>query len=144
MIRFGEIMEIDPTRGLARVRLADHDGLATWWLKVLQPKTLHDKAYWMPDIGEHVACMLDAKGEEGVILGAVYSSADATPETDPEIRRIVHKDGAVEAYDRAGHHWTLDVPAGGSITVRIGRTSLVLTDAETVLTTPQFRGVKAE
>lgn len=142
MIRYGDVVEIDPAAATARVRFPDHDGVVSWWLNVLQRKTLKDRDYWMPDLGEHVACVLDEREEAGVILGAVYSQADQPPEQDPDIRRTVHHDGAVEAYDRKNHLWQLEVPATGMIEIRIGRSSLVMTDAGVVLTTPQFRGAK--
>lgn len=143
MIRYGEVVEIDPARSLARLRFADRDGMVSWWLQVLQRKTLKDRSYWMPDVGEHVAAVLDEREEAGVILGAVYSEADPPPESDPDVRRTVHFDGAVEAYDRKNHLWQLEVPAAGTIEIRIGRTSLVMTDAGVVLTSPRFDGVKA-
>lgn len=143
MIRYGTIVQIDPARCTARVQFPDHDGVVSWWLQVLQSKTLKDRTYWMPDIGEHVACVMDEREEAGVILGAVYSEADPPPEDDPDVRRTVHHDGAIEVYDRKNHLWKLDVPEAGEIEIRIGRSSIVMSDAEIVLTTPQFRGVKA-
>lgn len=142
-VRYGVVAALDPVAVAVRVRFPDHDDVVSWWLKVVQPKTLHDKAYWMPDVGEHVVCLMDAGEEAGVVLGAIYSTADPAPEQDPDIRRTVHKDGAVESYDRKNHQLTLDVPVGGSITIRIGRSSIVMTDDEVVLTAPQFRGVQA-
>ncbi|MDD3688023.1 MAG: hypothetical protein PHE56_14840, partial [Bacteroidales bacterium] len=41
--------------------------------------TQKDKFYALPDIGEHVACLMDDNSEEGVILGAIYSALDETP-----------------------------------------------------------------
>ena len=78
MLKFGVVTNINPTLAQARVQFADDDVLS-YWLPVLQQKTQKDKFYAIPDIGEQVACMMDEKSEEGVILGAIYSSADATP-----------------------------------------------------------------
>ena len=37
------------------------------------------------------------------------------------------KDGAFARYDRAGHHYRLEVPAGGSITFAIGNSEFIMT-----------------
>ena len=65
MLRFGIVSQIDPINVQARVSFED-DESTSFWLPVLQTKTLKDKFYAMPDIGE----------EDGVILGAIYSTED--------------------------------------------------------------------
>lgn len=75
MLRFGIVSQIDPINVLARVNFGDDD-LTSFWLPVLQTKTLKDKFYVMPDVGEQVACLMDENSEDGVILGAIYSSED--------------------------------------------------------------------
>ena len=78
MLKFGIVTNINPTLAQARVQFAEDD-ILSYWLPILQQKTLKDKFYAIPDIGEHVACFMDENSEEGVILGAIYSSADTTP-----------------------------------------------------------------
>lgn len=75
MLRFGIVSQINPTLVQARVNFGDDDS-TSFWLPVLQSKTMKDKFYLMPDIGEEVACLMDENSEDGVILGAVYSSED--------------------------------------------------------------------
>lgn len=75
MLRFGIVSQIDPINVQARVSFED-DESTSYWLPVLQTKTLKDKFYAMPDIGEQVACLMDANSEDGVILGAIYSTED--------------------------------------------------------------------
>lgn len=75
MLRFGIVTQINPISVQARVNFGDDDS-TSFWLPVLQTKTLKDKFYSMPDIGEQVACIMDENSEDGVILGAIYSSAD--------------------------------------------------------------------
>lgn len=41
-------------------------------------KPLKDKFYSMPDIGEQVVCLMDENSEDGVILGAIYSTEDVS------------------------------------------------------------------
>ena len=75
MLRFGIVSQIDPINVQARVSFED-DESTSFWLPVLQTKTLKDKFYAMPDIGEQVACLMDENSEDGVILGAIYSTED--------------------------------------------------------------------
>lgn len=75
MLRFGIVTQINPKLAKARVNFGDDD-LTSFWLPVLQSKTLKDKFYSMPDINEQVACLMDENSEDGVILGAIYSNED--------------------------------------------------------------------
>lgn len=75
MLRFGIVSQIDPINVQARVSFED-DESTSFWLPVLQTKTLKDKFYAMPDIGEQVVCLMDENSEDGVILGAIYSTED--------------------------------------------------------------------
>lgn len=75
MLRFGIVSQIDPINVQARVSFED-DESTSYWLPILQTKTLKDKFYAMPDIGEQVACIMDENSEDGVILGAIYSTED--------------------------------------------------------------------
>lgn len=47
--------------------------------------------------------LLDSRGEDGVIVGAVYSDADRPPVSDPNKFIVRFKDGAILEYDRATH-----------------------------------------
>ncbi|MBB2778369.1 UNVERIFIED_ORG: phage baseplate assembly protein V [Comamonas terrigena] len=97
-IKFGTVSASKP--GFARVRLPDADNMRTMWLPILYPKTQNDQACWTYDNGEQVAVLLDSRGEDGVILGAVYSEADIPPVTSPDKFAVKFKDGAVLEYDR--------------------------------------------
>ena len=54
--------------------------------------------------------LLDANGEDGVILGAVYSDVDKPPFSDKNVRGTKYADGAEFSYNRATH--TLTVKGG--------------------------------
>ena len=75
MLRFGIVSQINPLLVQARVSFED-DESTPYWLPVLQTKTLKDKFYVMPDIGELVVCLMDETSVDGVILGAIYSTVD--------------------------------------------------------------------
>ena len=80
MLRFGIVSQINPVLAQARVNFAD-DESTSYWLPIIQSKTMKDKFFVMPDIGEQVACLMDENSEDGVILGAIYSSVDLPVET---------------------------------------------------------------
>lgn len=100
-LKFGTVSASRP--GFARVRLPDFDNMRTMWLPIAYPKTQDDQSCWTYDIGEQVAVILDPRGEDGVILGAVYSNADKPPISDPNKFSIRFKDGALLEYDRGSH-----------------------------------------
>ncbi len=140
-VKFGTVSASRP--GFARVRLPDFDNMRTMWLPIAYPKTQDDQACWTYDPGEQVAVLLDARGEDGVILGAVYSSADKPPVGDPNKFAIRFKDGALLEYDRGTHVLTVAgvqkvvVTASTEILLKAGAT--VKIDAQDAETTGNLR-----
>jgi phage baseplate assembly protein V len=114
--RVGIVQEQDAQLAKVRVVFRDYDEVASWWLPVLAGKTQDDKFYWMPDIGEQVVCLMDARDEAGAVLGAIYSSADQTPINSADKLHIRFKDGTSTEYDRAAH--VLDLSFNDSARVR--------------------------
>lgn len=106
-MKFGTVSAVDEKTMRVRVRLPELDNLRTAWLPVLARKSKRDKDYWMPDLGEHVAVLLDARGEDGVVLGAIFSEADAVPVASRDKWHRRFADGAVLEYDRASHVLTI-------------------------------------
>lgn len=99
MLKFGIVTNINPTLAQARVQFADDDVLS-YWLPILQQKTQKDKFYAIPDIGEHVACLMDENSEEGVILGAIYSALDDTPANSKNQLMIKFEDESFIKFDK--------------------------------------------
>lgn len=91
--------------------------MQSWWLPVIVPKTQNDKAYWVPDIGEQVVCLMDEHDEDGAVVGAIYSTADAAPVNNPDAFHLSCKDGAAFEYNRASHALQVSIPSGGSVTI---------------------------
>jgi len=107
-LRYGFVVELDEARCRVRVRWPDLDGLISYWLRVPQAKTHHDKHYSLPDVGEHVACLLDAHGEDGLVLGAIYGQRDAAPAASAEQHHIRFADGTAIDYDRRSGRLYID------------------------------------
>lgn len=76
MLHFGIVSASDPDTCRVRVTFEDLDALVSDFLPVMQKGTRIDKAYWLPDIGEHVACLMDQNAEAGIVLGCLYNSED--------------------------------------------------------------------
>lgn len=115
MFRVGIVQELDTAAARVRVTFADYDQLRSWWLPMVVPKTQNDKAYWLPDAGEQVVCLMDAHDEAGAVLGAIYSSADPTPVNSADKWHLAFKDGAAFEYDRAAHVLSLAFADGASM-----------------------------
>ena len=109
MLRFGTITSINPKTARAKVQFAN-DGMNSYWLAVLQNRTFKDKFYSMPPIGEQVACLMDENSEEGVILGAIYTSED-TPVIETEKQYSANfEDGTLINVDKETQTLTLTFP----------------------------------
>ncbi|MEJ2793965.1 phage baseplate assembly protein V [Iodobacter sp. LRB] len=137
-LKFGVVLASKP--GFARVSLPDTDNLRTMWLPIAYPKTQDDECYWTYDSGEHVALLLDAQGEDGVIIGAIFSDADTPPVTDPNKFGIRFKDGAMLEYDRATH--TLSVTGVSKVIVEASTTIVLKADSKVTIDSPdaEFTG----
>ncbi len=133
-MKIGLVIAVDPEKCRVRVQFPDRDEVVSYWLPVMQKKTLKDKAYWMPDIQEHVVCLMDENDEFGVVIGAIYSDADAPPVNSQNKYHVVFEDGTTIEYDRSDHKLmanvqgdievaatgTINVEAGGDITITSG------------------------
>ena len=102
-LRFGIVQAQDASLGRLRVTFNEFDHLLSYWLPVVVPKTQNDKAYWLPDIGEQVVCLMDSRDEDGVVIGAIYSQVDATPVQSSDKWHVGFKDGSTFEYDRSAH-----------------------------------------
>ena len=111
----GIVTERDSSKGMVRVKFQDHDDMVSYWLPVVQRKTLKNKYIDMPDINEHVACLMEDNYEEGVVIGAIYSNADAVPIDSNEKDHVTYKDGTTMEYDRATHTHRINYKDGTSI-----------------------------
>ncbi|MEO1750731.1 phage baseplate assembly protein V [Thiofaba sp. EF100] len=122
-LKFGFVAALDEALGLVRCRVPDMDDLETWWLPVLVAKTHRDQHWHLPDVGEHVALLLDARGEVGVVLGAIFSQRDTPPVSTVDKHHARFADGGMAEYDRASGKLTVvatgpvEVTAGGQVTV---------------------------
>lgn len=104
IMKVGEVTSLDCEHCRVRATFDDEDGKTSYWLPVLQRKTLEDKDYSMPDLGEDVLCVFFNEGEEdGFVLGSFYADEVTPPENSEDKRCVKFKDGTLISYDRASH-----------------------------------------
>jgi phage baseplate assembly protein V len=117
MREVGIVTQLDPATPRVRVRFPDRQNMQIW-LGMLMPKSQNDKAFWMPDLGEQVVCILDPSSEEGEVLGARYSTVDTPPPgMTADKLHWTAKDGAIFEYDRSSHALAINLPNGATVTV---------------------------
>ena len=109
MLKFGTVTAINPLTARARVQFAQ-DNMTSFWLPILQAKTFKDKFYVIPDVGEQVACLMDENAEDGVILGAIYTTEE-TPINKTEKQAAANfEDGSFVNIDKETQTLTLSFP----------------------------------
>jgi len=109
LVRVGVVTNVYPDRGTVRVRLTDADDQVSFELPVIFRKTMKDKEYWMPDVGEQVVCLFSAQGlEQGFVLGAIYSKNDSVPVASRDKWHIRFEDGTTIEYDKKEHKCSVD------------------------------------
>ena len=106
----GVVKEIDAARGRAKVEFSDEDGNISYWLNVNQAVTGANKSYSMPDVDSQVNCLVDWDGEDGTILGAVWSEVDAPPTSDGDIEHRKYESGAEIIVNRKTGDMTIKSP----------------------------------
>ena len=134
MFRVGLVKTQDVTNCRVRVSFPDRDQMTSWWLPVVVPKTEADKAYWLPDVGEQVVCMMDEHDEDGAVLGAIYSTADTTPVQSADKVHWSFKDGTSLEYDRAAHSLSCSLPSA-TVTIAASGATIAIDGSGNVLIT---------
>lgn len=143
MYRRGIVTEVAADRAQVRVEFRDRDEVSSWWLDVNMPHatTGKNRMYAMPDEGAQVNCLIDERGEQGTVIGAIYSDADKPPATDANRVVMELEGGLLLDYDRSAGTLSIKVPKG--VTLIAGTSKLEILPGGIVLTTPSFRGVKS-
>ena len=117
MFRVGIVKAQDVQNARLRVTFPDRNQMTSWWLPIVVPKSQNDKAYWIPDIGEQVVCLMDEHDEDGAVLGCIYSSADLTPVQSADKWHLTMKDNATFEYDRSQSILAINLPANATMSI---------------------------
>ena len=106
MLRFGNVCDLDASRGYARVEF-DEDGITSAFIPVMVANAKENKYFALPAINEQVVCLMDEQCEQGVILGALYSQIDAPTGFSPTQRGAIFESGALSVYDSASDKFSI-------------------------------------
>lgn len=117
MIKFGIVTEINVSGASARVKF-DEDQVVSKFLPVLVNKSLKDKYFFIFDVNEQVVCFMDDNCEDGVILGAIYSTEDIAPAATADKSLVLFDDETNVEYDRSSHNLTV---TNGTTELIVGR-----------------------
>ena len=114
-LQFGTVAQVDDAGHQLRVQLPALDNMLTDWLPMITPAAGGNRFYSLPDEGEQVVCLLDARGENGCVIGAIYSTADKPPASSKDnwVRRF--KNGTIIEHDRKSGD--VLVKTGGVVTI---------------------------
>lgn len=96
----GIVSQIDPKTHRIKAKIPALEELETAWLPFITPNAGGNQFYALPDVGELVAMVLDARGENGYVLGAIYNEQDPTPSQNSELWIKKFSNGTVISHDR--------------------------------------------
>lgn len=130
-VKRGLIVERDPAKMKVKVRFDDEDETDSMWVDVLAASAGSVKSFMMPNENDEVWCMLDAKGEDGCVVGSKYNDKDTPPSDDNAHITLtgafgtLHIDGSNLLADITGDvtikaAGDVNIEAGGSITTSQG------------------------
>ncbi|WP_325198794.1 phage baseplate assembly protein V [Kingella oralis] len=129
-LQFGTVAAVDAAKHSLRVTLPALENLQTDWLPMLTLAAGGNQFYSLPDVGELVVCLLDAQGESGAVLGAIYNDADPAPASHADLHVLQYSNGTRIEHDR--RTGDVLVKTSGKVLVQA---SAVTIDAPTTTTT---------
>ncbi len=112
MITLGVVAEADYEAALVRVQIGE---LLSAWLPWGVLRAGNDRTWWSPEVGEQVM-VISPSGDpaQGIVLTALYQNEHPAPDNNPNIHKVIYKDGAAIEYDRENHHLKAVLPSGGT------------------------------
>lgn len=123
LIRPGTVLEADYQKARVRVKMGSNTSA---WLPWVTQRAGGDRIWHPPEIGEQVL-VIAPSGELAagfVLSGGIYKQDHPANGDRATISRTTYADGAVVEYDRENHAYLMNVPQGGTITVKTGTASL--------------------
>ena len=96
----GIVSQVDEKAHKIKVKIPALEDFETAWLSYLTPNAGGNQFYCLPDPGELVALILDARGEGGCVLGAIYNDKDPTPAGSHDIWMKKFSNGTVIEHNR--------------------------------------------
>jgi phage baseplate assembly protein gpV len=117
----GTIVDRDPATMRIKVQFEDEDDIVSMWIDVLAKSTTGTTTFMMPSLGEEVWCAMDAKGEDGCLIGSKYNDTNTPDFGSNDDIGLVWPDGFVHINKSSG-----DVSVNTNGTVKIVANSIAL------------------
>lgn len=123
----GIVVDRDPATQKIRVQFDDEDGVVSHWIDVLASAGGSTKTYMMPDMGDEVWCALDAKGEDGCLMGVKYNTQNTPPFGSNDDIGLVWPGGFFHLNKGSGAvtvqtNGAVVINSGGAVTIQSGKT----------------------
>ncbi|MBP4133513.1 phage baseplate assembly protein V [Gallibacterium anatis] len=96
----GIVSQVDAKRHKIKATIPALEDFETAWLSFLTPNAGGNQFYCLPDVGELVAILLDARGEGGCVLGTIYNNQDPTPAASNDIWMKKFSNGTIIEHNR--------------------------------------------
>lgn len=136
--RLGNIIQIGRVKAVnGNLVQVDFDGGVSDWIPCATPQAGRVRKWACPKVGEQVI-IASPSGElsGGAVIGSLFQDEMAEPSTNEDDDASYYDDGAVIGYDQGGHNFLVDIPGGGSITLRCGASSITISDAGVAIESP--------
>lgn len=131
LIRLGTVIEADYQKARVKIQIGP---ITTQWLPWITSNASHSKNWNAPEIGEQVL-VLSPSGEmsQGTVIRGIYQKKHTAPNNNVDVQHMEFKDGSTINYDRANHHFNLDVTKAGNITLKVGSSTIEINQEKIVL-----------
>jgi len=97
VVKVGNISDIFPEEGMARVTFPDRDNMTSGKLQILY----RGQDYYMPSVGDQCLCLFLGNGmEDGFILGTLYSINNKPNTSGQIVRKVQFGDGGYIEYSQ--------------------------------------------
>ena len=113
MLKFGRVSD-RKSNGTVRVKF-EADNFVSDWIPFLNQQTNENKTIWIPDVNSYVACLMDVRCENGVVLGCVYTGKDVAPSGEMTTWQMLFDGGGEISYDTATKEMNIKTASGGQI-----------------------------
>lgn len=119
----GIVTDRDPKKMRVKVTFEDEDDTVSAWVDVLSKSSGATKMFMMPNVNDEVWCAMDAKGEDGCVMGSKYNDKDTPPSDNNDHITLtgpfgtLHIDGSNMSADIAGN---IKLKAGGDVLIEAG------------------------
>jgi phage baseplate assembly protein V len=126
-LKFGIICEVDPSKGMAKIKYKENAGMVSPWLFMGVDNTKDNKKQGWYDENEHVAVLMANDMRSGIILRAVYDETNQPENATQDLWVKEFKDGTKISYDRDSHQMKIE---GQDLEIEVNCKTLAITSTD--------------